>query len=365
MNYLRKTLLLMILMIIFSQITLAIKISPPINAGMLEPKTSYEFLISLTNQENKTIELFLDLTSRAEYLSLYSTFESSINLAPYKTKNILITIHTQEPGIFNPGNHILTILPETTSSGNGVGIISSPVIEIKFTIPGNVTKKLELNNFNVVQGENNIDLQLSAENTGNVRVGAFPIVEIQKYHGTNSYPLNPPVEIKGKTQYLIYPEDLISMNLVCDISSLNAGKYKAIAKVEYDNKETNIISHDFTIEKEEKSDEDKKEPNSNPSSENNYDEPYNQETGTINIGGNLLDETQNQPEIERKELRISNLKIEPIEGENGLIIRIEIENIYKDNINYEAIFSLFDELGNKVDEMTEVGEVNGFEIKNL
>ncbi len=356
MDNLRRILTLLLFIILFSQTTLAIKVSPPIDAGELE-SGEYEFFISIRNQDNTNNTITLYLTPRAKYLSNYVTLEpNSFELGAYETKEVKVTLLNSISEV-GPGIHILTILPEVSAvGGSGVKITSTSVAEIKFSIPGEVIKKLELEDFKVIQEENNINFQLLTKNIGNVRVGAFPFVEIQKYYGSS------PVyhsSVKGRTQYLISPGSLTQMDIRYNTASLETGRYNAIAKVEYDNNETSTISKTFEIKK---SEEEQAEIESNISvrEEENY---------TINISGKVQD-TQDevvqdtQHEVEKAELRVSSLKVEQAES-GDLVINLGIENIFKDNISYEIIFNIFDEFGNKVDEIEDSGEIEGRGTKEI
>ncbi len=357
MDNLRRILTLLLFIILFSQTSLAIKVSPPIDAGELELDKSYDFFISIRNQDNTNNTITLSLTPRAKYLSNYVTLNpNSFELGAYETKEVKVTLLNTISEV-GPGIHILTILPEVSAvGGSGVKITSTSVAEIKFSIPGEVIKKLELEDFKVIQEENNINFQLLTKNIGNVRVGAFPFVEIQKYYGSS------PVyhsSVKGRTQYLISPGSLTQMDIRYNTASLEPGKYKAIAKVKYDNNETSTISKTFEIKK---SEEEQAEIKSDISvgEEENY---------TINISGKGQD-TQDevvqdtQDEVEKAELRISGLEVNET-GSGDLVINLGIENIFKENTSYKIIFNIFDEFGNKVDEIEDSGEIEGRGIKEI
>jgi len=316
-----------------------LRVYSPIEAGELELMSSYNYTVWMENQENRSYEIILSITPRSGYLDPYVTMSPNrFVIDPYERKGIDVTLNL--PSDMAPGEHILTILPEVIEKGlSGTLTLGMSVIEIKFRIPGVVRKELRLSDFNItVNGE--VEFKFIAENTGNVRLGAFPYVEIRRYYGS------PATIVRGKTQYLIEPSSSVEMQLK---HSEQSGTYYATAYLDY-GETTNKITKEFVISTPESEiEEDRQE--TLPETEIIINE-------TINITG------EEEPE-KRSEIRIRKLEIKPVYIGQPLSIILEIENIGPDNLTYELSINIFDINRENLGVISDSGTLDGYEIKRI
>jgi hypothetical protein len=317
-----------------------LRVDSPVLAGELELMKTYHYTVAMENTENRSYEVLLSITPRSEYLDPYVTMSPNhFVIGPYEEVMINITLNT--PSSMPPGEHVLTILPNVIEEGlSGTVTIGMTIIELKFTIPGEVKKELNLAKFSAAVDGNEVIFILNAENTGNVRLGAFPYVEIIRYYGA------PAVVLRGMTQYLIGPSSSADMEMR---HSFQPGTYYATAYLDY-GEETNKITKVFEIEGTEE-----EQDNQGGYSDNYYDTETNE---TIDITG------EEEPE-KTMGIRIRKLEAEPAHAGSPVRILLELENIGPDNIAYDYDLNIFDLNGNKLDMISNSGTLEGYEIKSL
>lgn len=219
----------------------AFVVSPPVTyAGEIELGKNYEFNVLMENDKDKNQTLQFSLAPSSSYLGNYVEFPSEIVLKPFERKEINVELKVPRKGL-NPGEHSITILPDVIKSGSGVVLKAVTVIEIKFSLPGEVNKKLELRNFNIENvSENAFLFELSVKNTGNVRAeDVVPFIDIVRYGITVD-------SVRGRTHYKTDSSESLSMKVKYS-TSLDEGTYKAIAYVMFDNKKTNTETSYFTV----------------------------------------------------------------------------------------------------------------------
>ncbi len=317
-----------------------LRVDSPVLAGELELMNTYHYTVTMENTENRSYEIILSITPRSEYLDAYATMSPNhFVIGPYEEVMINITLNL--PASMPPGEHILTILPEIVEEGvSGTVTIGMTIIELKFTIPGEVEKELSLSDFAAAVDGDEVIFILTAENTGNVRLGAFPYVEIIRYYGA------PAVVLRGMTQYLIEPSSSVDIEMR---HSMQPGTYYATAYLDY-GEETNKIIKIFEIEGSEEEQDDQG---------GYYDNYYGTDTNeTVDITG------EKEPE------KIVGVRIRKLEADSAyagtlLKILLEMENIGPDSIAYEYDLNIFDLNENKLDMMSDSGILDGYEIRSV
>ena len=320
-----------------------------VEAGELELMHSYHYTTWIENTENRSYEVILSITPRSEYLDPYVTISPNhLVIGPYERKAINLTLSL--PSNMAPGEHTLTILPEIIEKGlSGTITLGMSVIEMKFRVRGEVRKDLKLTDFNITVEGKEAKFRLIAENTGNVRLGAFPYVEIRRYYGS------PAVLVKGSTQYLIEPSSSAIIELKYADQS---GTYYATAYLDY-GEISNKITKEFTIS------EIQVQNGTGTQASGNQEESYSNGNGTEIIINKTIDITGEEKPEKSSEIRISKLEAEPVYIGNPLSIMLEIENIGSDNLTYQFNINIFDISREKLGVMSDYGILNGYETKKI
>ena len=351
-------------MILIMRICLAVNVPDPINAGTLEYGRSYEFQLPFSNPEDYSRTVVLSVTPRAMYLNPFLFLSSNrLELGPKETEAVILTISTN--GSLSHGEHILTILPEEYVGGSGMATIASRVVEVHFSLPGEVRKEAQMESLAITNEGDRVRLDLNMKNTGNVRVGAFPIVDISRYYGSSEVFLS---SVKGNTQYLIEPQ--ASQTLVLYYTPLSNGKYKATAKATYDGAETNSLVKEFDVgESSQGGGNGDKGTETSGGSSSSQPASGGQNVPTVDIGGVLIGETtglQGKAEEnvsskleEPPELRISQLDFKVIER-GAVSVLLGIENIRNSSAKYNASVKVFDVNENLVQEFYREGELGRY-----
>jgi len=319
----------------------------PIDAGELELMQTYHYTTWIENTENRTYEIVLSITPRSEYLDPYVTMSPNhLVIGPYEKNGIDLTLSL--PDDMAPGEHMLTILPEIIETGlSGTLTLGMSVIEMKFSIPGAVRKELGLSDFNITVNSSDVEFMLLAENTGNVRLGAFAYVEIRRYYGS------PATMVNGKTQYLIEPDSSVEMQLGY---SLQPGTYYATAYLDYIAGISNKITRTFTISTTDE------EVNETTEETEDQEESLPETEIIINETIDITDEEE--PE-KISEIRVRKLEAEPVYIGQALSIILEIENIGPDDLIYQFNINIFDINGERLETISDSGTLNGYEIKRI
>ena len=346
----------------------SIAVSPSvISAGELQRGNAYVYESYITNTDTVPITLALDITPRSEYLENFVTVTpETLTIGPGKKE--LVKIELSIPNVSTEvtnGTHILTILPSTDATGaHGVQIISTSVIELRFTIPGIVKDSLTLETFNAPDAEigQTILFELYAKNTGNIRARAFPFVEIYRY-GAKIDTAN------GITEYAIEPSNSVKMNVRYGTSSLESGKYRAVAYVEYsDSKRTNILEDTFKIKSKEKEDQPAQEsqPSKDTETPVSQETPYPGEEDTISIGGSPNGQetvSVTKPDTKESDIQIRNLTAES-KGKT-VLITLELENTGTKDVDYTLEFHIFDNFQKKLATLISAGHIKGTETLQI
>ncbi len=342
----------------------SIAVSPSvISAGYLQRGNAYVYESYITNTDTVPTTLALDITPRSEYLKNFVTITpKTITIGPGKKELVKITLNIPNVSTeVTNGTHTLTILPLIDATGaQGVQVISTSVIELRFTIPGIVKDSLTLETFNApgVETGQTIIFELYAKNTGNIRARAFPFVEIYRYGEKID-------TISGITEYAIEPSNSVKMNVRYSTSSLESGKYKAIAYIDYsDSKRTNTLEDTFKIESKEKEDQPTQEdhPSKDTETPASQETPYPGEEDTISIGdsGNKQETVSLTKE---GDIQIRNLSAES-EGKT-VLITLELENTGTRHIDYTLEFHIFDNFQKKLATIISAGHIKGTEILQI
>jgi len=326
----------------------AIKVLPYIDAGELQYNKTYTYSIYIENDDDVAKSIAMEITPRARYLEPY------VGILPQKfliDKNTgrTVTVILSIPDSM-PGEHKLTIMPETSEAGRGVSIFSTFVTTIRFSLPGNVVKSLTTEDLNISVNNDTVTFMIKTKNDGNVRVSAFPAVEIWNQ---NSFL----TRIEGNTEYLIDAGTTKDMKLKYTASS--SGKYRAIAFARYDGTITNTIEKEFEIVSvllQESSG----DSGTGGGGTGTSGSPLSNETvRTIDIGG---DETV--PKAPKDALRILNLVAEPVKLGEPLVMILSLENIDSEAVGYEYMFEVVED-GISLYAQTGSDTINGFETREI
>ena len=339
------------LIVLFSSAS-AITISPGIvNAGDLDRGKAYSYDIYMTNQDSESVSVALEITRRSSYMEKFANISpKDISLNPGETKKVRILLNLpNESSEMENGTHHLTILPGIlTGNGAGVKIISMPIIQLIFTIPGTVTESMSLESFSAPDAKigDIMTFELLAGNTGNVRTVAFPFVEIQRYGSIIGLS-------EGYTEYIVAPEKQVKLFTKYSTLGMEPGKYRAIAYIEYaGKKKTNTIEKTFSILPPAKK--------TDPHEEKDAAAPVHSipPKGYISIGGEKtpisLDSDSDKPinyESETSttdslgEIIARNLSLE--QSGNSLAIILVLENTHGTGLEYDAVFNIFSGDGTK------------------
>jgi len=345
----------------------SIAVSPAvISAGYLQRGSAYEYESYITNPGPDPVTLKLDITPSSEYLKNHITITpKTLTIAPGKTETIKITldIPNASTAVTN-GTHTLAILPGIdTTATQGVKLVSTSLIELRFTIPGIVIDNVALESFNAPDAEigQTIIFELYAKNTGNIRQSAFPFVEIYRYG----------IKIdtaRGITEHIIEPSASSKMTIKYSTSSLQSGKYRATAYIEYsDSKKTNTLEDNFRLESRNEEDQPAQEDQSSkdtqtPTSQDPSDPG--EEEDTISIG----DTPDNQqtypldkqdPKTTDGDIQIRNLIAES-KGKT-VLITLELENTGTKDIDYDLELHIYDKFQKKIGTIITTGHIKGTE----
>ncbi len=348
--YLKQKILSFFIIILFIlPLANAIKITPYIDAGQLEYNKSYAYSIYIENDEDAAKSIVMKITPRASYLADYVRINpTTFLLGKGSSRNVFVELSIPNS---MPGEHQLTIMPETSEASGGVTIVSAFVATIRFSLPGNVVKSLIAEDFTIAIDKNTATFAIKGKNNGNVRVSAFPVVEI--WRGDSFL-----ARIEGNTEYLTYAGAAKNMELK-HIAGSNA-KYRAIAFVKYDGTMSNKIEKEFEITSL------PQQQQSSGSSDNtagsafsgpNLNTSLPKNVPTVNIGGNNTDK-------DNKALRILKFSAEQAKPGEPFVMLLSLENLQNNKINYEYIFEIT-ENGILVYTQTGSDTINDFETKEI
>ncbi|MBN2095502.1 MAG: hypothetical protein JW727_05620 [Candidatus Aenigmarchaeota archaeon] len=351
-----------LLVLIIPSAAFALEISQPRNLGMLEFSTSYSAPVTIKSQETSPQEIELKVTPRSEYLKGYmGTDPIKFTLQPNETKTVNVTINVPIEGTLSPGSHTLTIVAESTPKGSGVQMVSSPVIEVSFSLRGEVMESVALRDLVVNVGSENVVFTLYCENTGNVRAGIFPTVDISKYYGSSTQLRE---TVRGKTQYLLEPGGQKAVTLSYPVSKLEGATYKASAKLEYSGKTSSAVSKNFVIGSSSSSTGESK-----PSGKPGSGGATSGTAGTISIGGTGTTQSGSESADLAKnvhpllnnsgEVRITNL-YSKITEDRRLIVYVGIENLNGTSGEFRLWLNLFSGNGTKIDALQRSGNIEPF-----
>ena len=329
----------------------AIKITPYIDAGELQHNKSYTYSIYIENDENAAKSITMKITPRASYLAQYvSITPRTFILDRNSAKNVIIELRTSS---LPPGEHQLTIMPETSEAGGGVNIVSTFATTIRFSLPGNVTKSLIAEDVGVSINKDTATFTIKAKNNGNVRVSAFPAIEI--WRGDSFL-----ARIEGNTEYIIEPG--ITKNIESKYTASSNGKYRAIAFARYDGIASNKIEKEFEITSVPEikingsiggsSGSGGPASSSSGSNKLNTSAP---KVPTVNISGSAVENK------ERLKILKFTAEAKPVEP---LVMLLSLENTDSASVNYEYIFEVT-EGGTLLYTQTGSGTINGFETKEI
>ncbi|MCK4551013.1 MAG: hypothetical protein KAT91_03590, partial [Candidatus Aenigmarchaeota archaeon] len=339
----------------------AIGVSPAFfDAGFLEMNGIYEYYTYLNNEDNITYNITLLTTPRAEYLaSCTAFFPEQFEIKPGEIKEIKILLNTGSCEL-TPGNHQLIILPEVAAKTTaGVKTVSLPSISVQFSIEGGVNPMLALEDFempaNLEVGEE-FHFSLTAKNTGNVRVGAIPFVDIKK-HGVVIH------TARGTTEALIdygtTREFEFSHNY-----PIAAGDYVASAYVIYfDGQVTNTKDVSFTVIKGSIPEDVKNEDgdDSTPSSPGFFE--------TINIGDEddvFTGEQDASPEnYMGNGMGIVIVDLEAYIVAQSVSVSLSFENKDDSDLDYSLRVAIFDSNGRVVADTKENNTLPALELKKV
>jgi len=368
----KKTILIpttLVILLCLAGSAFSIAVSPAvISAGYLQRGSTYVYESYITNPDNTPLTLELGITPSSGYLKNYVTITPrTLTIAPGKTETIKITltIPNASTAVTN-GTHTLAILPGIdTTAATGVRLVSTSLIELKFTIPGIVKDIMALESFNAPDTETGqaIIFELYAKNTGNIRQSAFPFVEIYRY-GTKID------TARGITEYIIEPSASVKMTIKYSTSPLESGKYMANAYITYsDSKKTNILEDNFRLTSKNEEDQPTQQDQSQKGTETaTSKDPYDpgEEEDTISIGDtHPADNQQNDPydkqdpQTKEGDIQIRNL----ITEQKGKTVQITLElvNTGTKDIDYDLEFHIYDRFQKKIGTIITSGHIKGNE----
>ncbi|NOR84848.1 hypothetical protein GQ473_01915 [archaeon] len=339
----------------------AIGVSPAFfDAGVLEMNRTYEYYAYLNNEDSTVHNITLLITPRAAYLEQCALFfPKQFEIKPGEIKDIKILLNTSSCEL-TPGNHQLIILPEVAAKSNvGVNTVSLSSISVQFLIEGEVTPMLVLEDFNMpakLEFGEEFYFSLTAKNTGNVRVGAIPFVNIKK-HGVVIH------TAKGTTEALIEPGITRKFEFSHNYP-LKSGEYVASAFVRYfDGQVTNIKDVSFNVIKSSISEEVKNE---------GGDDSISIAPGffeTINIG-EVDDVFITEEEFVSENYRDNDMGIVIVDLEAFIVapsvsVLFSFENMNDSDINYSFSVAIFDSNGRMVTDIKEDSTIRAFELKKV
>ncbi len=349
----------------------SIAVSPSvISAGYLQRGSAYVYESYITNHGPDPVTLKLDITPGSEYLKSYVTITpETLTIGSGKTETIKITltIPNASTAVTN-GTHTLAILPGIdTTAAQGVKLVSTSLIELKFTIPGIVIDHLTLETFNVPDAEagQTIIFELYAKNTGSIRQSAFPFVEIYRY-GTKID------TARGITEYIIEPSASVKMTIKYSTSSLEPGKYRASAYIGYsDSKKTNLLEDTFKIKSKNEEDQPAQEDQSPKDTETTTSQDPSdpgEEEDTISIGDSPGNQEtypydKQDPQTKEGDIQIRNLFAES-KGKT-VLITLELENTGTKDIDYDLEFHIYDRFQKKIGTIITAGHIKGTETLRI
>jgi hypothetical protein len=351
-------------------ISYAASVPAPIDAGNLEYGKSYSFSLPFTNTEDYSQTILLSFTPRSKYLEPYTVLSpNKFTLSPGETRIISATIIVPEN--MPPGKHALTILPEESINGEGVYTLASRVAEITFYLPGEISESAELKKIAIINRSDGWQFDLTIKNTGNVRIGAFPSVEIRKYYGSTDIAIK---TIRGSTQYLIEPQEEKVLS-VSYFDPLEKGEYRAIGKCFYSNGSTNNLFATFTSTQSITAN----KPGANSGSGSSGSGAGSSSSNgfpLINIGnGSFISDrsiaqasTNASNSSAQKpnpiELRITQLETNVV-SYGAVSIILGIENVYESRTAYNARITVFNQEGELIEEFNRSGEVGGLSTEKI
>lgn len=301
----------------------ALKITPYIDAGELQYNKSYSYFIYIENDENAAKSITMKITPRASYLSPYVKITpKTFLLGKNSARNVLVELIIPNS---MPGEHQLTIIPEISEAGGGVTIVSTFATTIMFSLPGNVVKSLIVEDLSIAINKDITTFTVKAKNNGNVRVSAFPAVEI--WRGDSFL-----ARIEGNTEFLMDAGTTKSMDLKYTASS--NGRYRAVAFVRYDGIATNKIEKEFEIislpqQQQSGGSSDNGSASVGSSGYNNLNATA--PKSTVNISG---EHTASEG------LKILKFTVDSARLEEPLVMLLSLENTGSKTVNYEYVFEV-------------------------
>ncbi len=244
-----RSLLFVVFAIIYSlsSTVSSIGVSPAaIDVGMIDPDGGYDAKFYFFNTEKNTYDIDLKITSRAEYLRDCVMFSpKSFESLPDSRQEVNVHIDSSACDL-DPGVHTLLIMPQIVYDNTvSVNTVSVSTISVKFSMPGEVRPSLVLEKFEIdetLKKEGVMQFFMVLNNTGNVRVGAVPFVEIRKYGVV--------IDVaRGGTEILM-DSGAVKEIKVSYRSEFQAGTYETVAYVRYfDGNLTNDMTNEFSVEK--------------------------------------------------------------------------------------------------------------------
>ncbi|NOQ55511.1 MAG: hypothetical protein GQ477_01755 [Nanohaloarchaea archaeon] len=358
-----RSLLFAVFAIIYSlsSIVSSIGVSPSaIDAGMIEPDRGYDTKVYFLNSETGSYDISLKITLRSEYLSDCVTFSpKSFESLPDSRQEVNISIDTSACEI-DPGVHTLLIMPHIVYNNTlSVNTVFVSTISIKFSMPGEVRPSLVLEEFEIdetlKEGEA-LQFLMVLNNTGNVRVGAVPFVDIRKYDVV--------IDVaRGTTEILMDSGSIKEITFSYE-DELQAGTYEAVAYVRYlDGNYTNEMMGEFNVEQRIQTEEKKSE-----------SDPLTFLTDTIDIG--TEDDVYVPSEIVEQAVSTiydqdetslpANISIRNLTAKiqlGYLSIFMELENHENFETEYSAEFFVTDSSGTENKTIIQSGTLRALEVK--
>ncbi len=338
----------------------AMGVSPAFfDTGFLEMNGIYEYYTYLNNEDNIAYNITLLTTPRAEYLTSCTAFvPEQFEIKPGEIKEIKILLNTGSCEL-TPGNHQLIILPEIAAKTDaGVKTVSVPSISVQFLIEGAVNPLLLLEDFEMpakLEAGEEFHFSLTAKNTGNVRVGAIPFVDIKK-HGVVIH------TARGTTEALVEPGTTREFEFSHNYPIV-AGDYVASAYVRYfDGQVTNTKDVSFTVVQGSIPEDAKNEDGGNTPSTPGFFE-------TINIGDEddvFTGEQDASPEnYMGDDAGIVIVDLEAYIVAQSVSVSLSFENKDDSDLDYSLRVAIFDSNGRIVTDAKEDSTVRALELKKV
>jgi hypothetical protein len=200
----------------------------------LEFNKTYNVIVTLINQDAFPYDVQAVVGRESDYLSDYVKLEPThFTLAALEKKNMKLALSV--PSTLSPEEHIFTL--QFLAANQELGTFT-----LTFVVPGEKVEDLVVEQVALSRERDLAYFDFALSNAGNVIARGSPIVELSR--GDEKM-----ATFGQESTIIVLPDQRYNLTLIYDTSSMQSGAYSYKAYVRYNQKDSNIRTGEFVIEK--------------------------------------------------------------------------------------------------------------------